>query len=48
VTIMRGVSPSIDAEAIRVIQMMPKWKPATQRGKEVRVWFNLPIKFDTF
>lgn len=45
VTIMRGVSPSIDAEAIRVIQMMPKWKPSTQRGKPVRVWFNLPIKF---
>ena len=41
----RGVSSELDKEAIRVIKMMPKWKPATQSGKPVRVTFTLPINF---
>jgi TonB family protein len=45
IRVIRGVSPSLDAEAVRVIRNMPKWKPGTQRGKPVRVRFNLPIKF---
>ncbi|HOF45859.1 MAG TPA: energy transducer TonB [Bacteroidales bacterium] len=37
--------PACDQEAIRVVQMLPKWKPGEQMGKPVRVYFNLPIKF---
>jgi hypothetical protein len=35
----------LDNEAIRVVGLMPKWEPAIQKGKTVRVNFNLPIKF---
>jgi|LFRM01.1.fsa_nt_gb TonB family protein len=45
VNIVRGVDPSIDAEAVRVIESMPKWKPGKQRGKEVDVRFTLPVVF---
>ncbi len=45
VTIVRGVDPSLDKEALRVIQSMPPWKPGKQRGKPVRVSFQLPINF---
>lgn len=45
VKILRGIGGGCDEEAIRVIKMMPKWKPGQQRGKGVRVQFNLPIKF---
>ena len=43
--VLRGVDPALDKEAIRVIKSMPKWKPGKQRGKPVRVSFNLPIVF---
>jgi len=43
--ILRGISPECDAEALRVINMMPDWKPGTQKGKNVNVQCNLPIKF---
>lgn len=43
---IRGVNTSLDNEAIRVVKLMSKmWKPGTQKGKPVRVQFNLPIKF---
>ncbi len=47
VKILRGVSggPGCDKEAIRVVKSMPPWKPGKQNGHEVRVQFNLPIKF---
>ncbi len=45
VQVVRGVDPSLDKEAVRVIQSMPKWKPGKQRGKAVRVRFTLPIVF---
>lgn len=45
VTVVRSVHPALDEEAIRVIKSMPKWKPGKQRGKPVRVQYNLPIKF---
>ena len=38
--------PSLDAEAIRVVKAMPKWKPGYQRGQAVRVLFTLPISFN--
>ncbi|MCX7861784.1 MAG: energy transducer TonB [Bacteroidales bacterium] len=45
VQVVRGVDPSLDKEAIRVIQSMPPWKPGKQRGKPVKVSFQLPINF---
>ena len=44
-TIIRSVSPEVDAEAIRVLSTMPKWTPGTQKGKEVRVRYTVPILF---
>jgi TonB family protein len=35
VVIARGVSPSIDAEALRIVKMMPSWMPGKQRGRPV-------------
>ena len=43
--VIRGVSPELDAEALRVIREMPAWKPGMQRGKPVRVSFTLPVIF---
>ena len=45
VKVMRGVSPELDAEAIRVVSMMPKWIPGKQRGKAVAVKYTMPIMF---
>lgn len=45
VKVIRGVDASLDKEAIRVVQAMPKWKPGSQRGKSVRVSYTLPINF---
>ncbi|MDX9845893.1 MAG: energy transducer TonB [Tenuifilaceae bacterium] len=45
VRILRGVDPALDKEAIRVVESSPKWKPGMQRGKPVRVSFNIPIIF---
>ena len=42
---IRGVSPELDAEAIRVVSMMPKWNPGKQRGKAVAVKYSMPIMF---
>lgn len=43
--VLRGAAPSLDAEALRVINLMPNWKPGMQRGKPMRVGYNLPVKF---
>lgn len=43
--IMRGVDPSLDKEALRVVNSMPKWKPGKQSGKAVRVSYVVPINF---
>ena len=45
ITIVRGQDPSLDAEAIRVVSAMPKWKPGMQRGEAANVRFTLPIVF---
>ena len=42
---LRGVNPDLDAEAIRVVSLMPKWKPGKQRGKAVAVKYTMPIMF---
>jgi len=44
-TIARGVDPSIDKEALRVVNSLPKWKPGKQRGKAVNVSYTVPINF---
>ena len=41
--IIRGIDPSLDAEALRVIGMMPRWTPGRQDGKAVRVLYTVPI-----
>jgi TonB family protein len=43
--IVRDIGCGCGEEALRVIKMMPPWEPATQRGKPVKVQFNLPIRF---
>lgn len=43
--VVRGVDPSLDAEALRVILGMPYWKPGKQRGNAVRVQYTVPINF---
>ncbi|MDR3129817.1 MAG: energy transducer TonB [Tannerellaceae bacterium] len=43
--VVRGVDPSLDKEALRVIGIMPKWSPGEQRGKPVRVKYTVPVQF---
>ena len=43
--IIRSADASLDKEAMRVVQAMPKWTPGRQRGKAVRVRFTLPVTF---
>ncbi|MCC6725251.1 MAG: TonB family protein [Saprospiraceae bacterium] len=42
---IKGICMDIKNECERVVRMMPKWEPGMQKGKPVRVQFNLPIKF---
>lgn len=42
---LRGVDPYLDAEAIRVIKMMPRWEPGTHKGKPVKVKYTVPVMF---
>ncbi|MCW5908392.1 MAG: energy transducer TonB [Chitinophagales bacterium] len=47
VEVIRSVSPGIDAEALRVVRMLPKFaKPGYQQGKAVKVYYTLPISFN--
>lgn len=43
--IVRSVSPTVDAEAIRLVQAMPKWKPGKQNGQAVKTYYTLPLSF---
>ncbi|GAB6120756.1 MAG: energy transducer TonB [Dysgonomonas sp.] len=45
VTVIRGIDPSCDKEAVRVVKAMPKWIPGKQNGLNVPVYFTLPIVF---
>ncbi|MBR5440307.1 MAG: TonB family protein [Prevotella sp.] len=42
---VRSVDPLLDEEAVRVVSAMPKWEPGKQKGKPVRVKYNVPISF---
>lgn len=43
--VVRAVNPDLDAEALRVLKTMPKWKPGMQRGEVVRVKYTVPVTF---
>lgn len=43
--VIRSVDPSLDKEALRVVNSLPRWKPGLQRGEPVRVSFSVPISF---
>ena len=45
IVVVRGVDKSLDKEAVRLIENMPKWKPGKQRGKEVSCKFTVPVSF---
>ncbi len=45
IKILRDIGSGCGEEAVRIVKGMPKWTPAKQRGKAVRMQFNLPIKF---
>jgi protein TonB len=45
VSVARSVSPGLDKEAVRVVKMLPKFKPGKQQGKAVRVYYSLPVLF---
>ena len=44
-TVMKSIDEECDAEALRVVQSMPPWKPGMQDGKAVKVYFTIPIVF---
>ena len=44
--VLRDIGGGCGAEAVRVVKSMPKWTPGKQRGKAVRVQFNLPVNFN--
>ena len=43
--VVRSVDPDLDAEALRVLGGMPKWKPGMQKGQVVRVKYTVPVAF---
>ena len=45
VIVLRGVDPSLDKEAVRVVSSSPKWTPGRQRNKAVRVIYTFPVIF---
>lgn len=43
--IIKGITPLLDAEAIRIISDMPQWKPGTDKGEKVNVQYTIPLVF---
>lgn len=43
--VVKGIDPHLDKEALRVINLMPKWTPGRQAGKAVRVKYTVPVFF---
>jgi protein TonB len=43
--IIKGLHPSLDEEALRVVSTLPAWKPGRQNGQAVSVWFQVPVTF---
>ena len=44
--VLRGVNPALDEEALRVVKLMPKWKPGRQSGKPEKVRYAIPVTFE--
>lgn len=44
-TVVKSVDPMLDNEAMRVVKMMPRWKPGLEKGKPCRTMFAIPINF---
>ena len=44
-SVVKGVAPALDKEAVRVIKSMPKWTPATANGKPVESTYTIPVTF---
>jgi len=44
-TVLKGVAPDLDAEAIRVVKTLPQFNPGKQGGKPVPVWYMVPITY---
>lgn len=45
INVIRGVDPELDNEAVRVVKMLNNWKPGRQGGKNVNVWYSVPVTF---
>jgi protein TonB len=45
VSILNGIDPELNAEAIRVVKLLPAWNPGKLDGKPVKVWYYLPVAF---
>jgi periplasmic protein TonB len=45
VSVFKSVDPELDTEAIRVVKMLPTFKPGKQGGRPVPVWYSVPIAF---
>ncbi len=45
VTVVKGVDPLLDNEAVKAISESPKWEPGLQRGQPVRVRYSIPLNF---
>ena len=45
VRVAKGVSPELDAEAVKVVSASPKWKPGRVAGEKVRVSMTIPVEF---
>ena len=43
--VIRGIDPYLDKEALRVVSVMPRWKPGMQKGKPVSVQYTMPLMF---
>lgn len=46
IRVQRSLSPSCDREAVRIVEAMPAWSPGKLNGNPVRVYYNLPVRFD--
>jgi protein TonB len=44
-TVLRSIHPLLDTEALRIVNSFPKWKPGSQNGRAVNVWYTIPITF---
>jgi protein TonB len=45
IKVLKSVNPYLDAEALRVMKMMPKWKPGQEKGKPCRTMIAIPVVF---